>query len=117
MFLAARTQKSYALRPRSRITACAIKMFAAGALLALSAGTLAFAARLPSGHLAPDLDCTYDSRTDHDMHTFKSCAWVDPDGHLHVTPGHLHRLSYDRRGLATIRIGQWYGAAAAARPL
>jgi len=64
MFLAARTQKSYALRPRSRITACAIKMFAAGALLALSAGTLAFAARLPSGHLAPDLDCTYDSRTD-----------------------------------------------------
>ncbi len=42
------------------------------------------------------------------MHTFKSCAWIDPDGHPHVTPGHLHRLRYDRRGLATIHIGQWY---------
>jgi hypothetical protein len=108
MFLTARTQKRYALRQRSRIAVCAIKMFAASALLGFSAGTLAFAAKLPSGHLAPDLDCTYDSPADHDIHTFKSCAWVDPDGHLHVTPGHLHRLSYDRRGLATIHIGQWY---------
>ncbi len=65
MFRTARTQKSCALRQRSRIAVCAIKMFAAGALLTLSAGTLAFAARLSSGHAAPDLDCIYDSPDDH----------------------------------------------------
>jgi WG containing repeat len=98
----------FSLPQRSQIPACAIALLAAGLLLALSAGTPAFAARQTTDHRVADLNCMYDSRADHAIHMFKSCAWKDQDGHLHVTLRHLRRLSYDRHGLATILIGQWF---------
>jgi len=55
-----------------------------------------------------DRDCTYRSRTHHDVGTFKHCAWIDQNGHVHVAPRHLRRLSYDKYGLANIHVDRWY---------
>lgn len=84
------------------------KLFASGALLALVAKVAAFAVELPHGVAGAGRDCSYRSRTHHDVLTFKHCARVDRYGHLHVVGRHLRRLGYDKTGLASIHIDHWY---------
>jgi WG containing repeat len=90
------------------VTSHMLKVFVAGALLALSAPVAIFAEELRNGAAAPNLDCTYNSRAGRDIATFQRCAWVDQNGQLHVTARHLARLTYDSDGLATIRVDRWY---------
>jgi WG repeat protein len=91
------------------MTADAVKIFVVVASLALSANIEALAESLQKEAAdAPTLDCTYNSRAHHDTATFKRCAWIDRDGHLHVTPWHLRHLTYDNHRLATIHVDQWY---------
>jgi hypothetical protein len=90
------------------MAAHAVRIFVAVATVALLANVEAFAERLQKGQAAPTLDCVYNSKAHHDTRTFKRCAWIDRDGQLHVTPWHLRQLSYDKHGLATIHVDQWY---------
>jgi hypothetical protein len=90
------------------VTAHILKILVAGALLGLSAHAAILAEERRNGAALPNLDCTYNSRVDRDIALFHGCAWLDQNGRLHVTPWHLGRLTYDRYGLATIRVDQWY---------
>lgn len=89
------------------MTACAVvKLIAAGVLLAILTEAAALAAERPHRIAGADRDCTY--RTHDDVRTHKHCARIDRDGHLHVVPRHLRRLSYDKNGLANIHVDRWY---------
>lgn len=77
----------------------------AALVLLLAAGGSAAAARAEPE--SADRDCTYWPRGG-DMESFPHCARLDRSGNLRIAPEHLRRLIYDRHGLATILIGQWY---------
>jgi hypothetical protein len=91
-----------------RVIVHALKVFVAGALLSLSGHVAILAEELRNGADAPNLECTYSPRAHREIATFQRCAWFDQNGQLHVIPRHLERLTYDHRGLATIRVDQWY---------
>jgi len=80
------------------------RRWAALALLIAAGGPTA-AARPEPG--PADLPCTY-WPSGGDMESFPHCAQLDGNGTPRVAPEHLRRLIYDRHGLATILIGQWY---------
>src|ERR1041384_6324268 len=92
----------------TRMTAHAFRVFVAAASLALLAPLGVCAESLQRSPAVPTLDCTYNSRPKDQTVTNERCAWIDQIGQLHVTPWTLRQLSYDKHGLSTIHVKQWY---------
>src|SRR5215472_5056356 len=73
----------------------------------MSMFALAIVASIQLAAVRAEIECIYPSRAGDDMLTASACAWRDQRGQIHILPEQLRRLTYDRRGLATVYAGGW----------
>jgi hypothetical protein len=83
---------------------------------AAMAGAASVAAKDADAPAMGALDCAYAPKGGGEVESFKACAVRSASGALHLKRRHLHSLTFDRYGLASLRLGDsFYYASRAGR--